>query len=207
MLLSHLTFSFRTFSLPPSATETTFFNLSLVKVDFCSTTICSCVTFIIPPPWANIMFCTPHVSKSYFQYTMSWREHNFHIPQKLMNVLLIYSTFEVAVQSPLLRKQFTFILPQFGQSLLLQQINFSCVTFIIHSSWANATFCTPHVLKACFQYTTSWRECIFHIPQKLLNVLLIYFLSYFHYTSLLGERNILYTSRIESLLSVYFILA
>jgi hypothetical protein len=41
---------------------------------------------------------------------------------------------------------------------------------------------------------------------KTYEVLLIYFLHYFHYTSPLGEHNILYTSRIESLLSVYYIL-
>ncbi len=40
--------------------------LSLVKVSFCSTTVCSCVTFIIPPSWANVVFCTPHISKSYW---------------------------------------------------------------------------------------------------------------------------------------------
>ncbi len=42
--------------------------LSLVKVNLCSTTVCSRVTFSIPPSWANVIFCTPHVSKSYFQY-------------------------------------------------------------------------------------------------------------------------------------------
>jgi hypothetical protein len=36
-----------------------------------------------------------------------------------MNILLIYSTFEVAVQPPLLTEQPTFTLPQFGRSKLL----------------------------------------------------------------------------------------
>ncbi len=38
---------------------------SLVKINFCSNTVCSRVAFSIPPSWANVVFCAPHISTSY----------------------------------------------------------------------------------------------------------------------------------------------
>jgi hypothetical protein len=53
--------------------------LSLVKVNFCSSTVCSRITFSIPPSWANVTFCTPHDQNL-----------TFSILHLGMNVLFIY---------------------------------------------------------------------------------------------------------------------